>query len=145
MIWAKIHFLSPCKSGADPLILARLPFVYDEALASTLRVILHAKVCVAHQQFPQKSASIYCYTLLIPEAHRPCCTGSLAFFSAIKGDWCSTARQFDCLHYRCPQLAHIACSAFSPVVSGQWKIISPFSPLVLWQFAFLLAPLSHAV
>lgn len=68
MIWAKILLLSWCKPGADLLIFAWLPFVYDKALASTQRVILQAKMCAAdtsadHLFFPQKSASVYCCTL----------------------------------------------------------------------------------
>lgn len=51
MVWAKILFLSWCKPGADPLIFAWLPVVYDKALASTLRVILQARCVLQNSSF----------------------------------------------------------------------------------------------
>lgn len=68
-IWATVLFLPRCKSGADPLMFAWLSALYDKALA------LEAKVCVAHQQFPQNTGSGN--PTLIPEAHHSLSGASL--------------------------------------------------------------------
>lgn len=99
-----ILFLPWCKCGADPLMFAWFSAVYDEALASTLRMVLDAKVGITVQQFPQNTASIYCCRVQF-QGHT---SGSEVFLSTGR-EMVQPRRHWAVC--RCHR-------AFSPVVSG---------------------------
>lgn len=111
MIWAKILFLSWCKSGVDPLFFARLPFVYGRAVASTLTVILQARVCGAEQQLPQKSPFL---------RHVRHVAQDRSHFTVLQREAGAAPRGGSavCVTDVPTSLAY-ARGAFSPVVSGQ--------------------------
>lgn len=119
MIWAKILFLSWCKSGVGALFFAWLPFVDGKAIAKTLTVILQARVCGAEQQLPQKSPFLR-HVRHVAQDH--------SHFSVLLREAGAAPR--GCLHYICPHLARIHMWCFQSSCVRTMKKSSPrFLPL----------------